>query len=260
MSFYENCDSWQLMSLSKAELVGKISKLEEIVQKKKEENNSFVKTFGYFEELINSSLKTENQEWVNQHNCLEKIEEEMKKRNKIDKSFKEVTEHDKKCNTEFDLEWDEVEASQEQFQWRVVDLFDSKKQWLSWDMMCPPPTQDHKISVDWMYGARLEHAFTGILRIKGGHSQPCHRHKLPEIYYILQGDPVVTLAGVPNRVRVWQCVSIPSYCPHTITNDGEREVIIAWCYISPHDKVNPHENYDWEWLPRSDSLPEDCRR
>ena len=40
----------------------------------------------------------------------------------------------------------------------------------------------------------------------------------------------VWLAGVPNRVRKWQCVSIPSYCPHTITNTGEEEVIIAWCY------------------------------
>ena len=70
-----------------------------------------------------------------------------------------------------------VEASQEQYQpgWRVVDLFDKKMEWFNCDWMSPPPSQQQEDNVEWMSGARLEQAFTGILRIKSGHSQPCHR-------------------------------------------------------------------------------------
>ena len=47
----------------------------------------------------------------------------------------------------------------------------------------------------------------------------------------------MTLNGIKNRVRPWQCVSIPSECPHSATNDTEEEVFIAWIYVSLTDKV-----------------------
>ena len=56
------------------------------------------------------------------------------------------------------------------------------------------------------------------------------------------------LNGIQNRVKLWQCVSIPSKCPHAIINDTEEEVIIAWTYLSNIDKVNPDNNYNWTWL------------
>jgi len=248
MSINECGNPTELMTLSNMELVSKFLKMEKMLKKTLEENYGLRNKIKYLEEL--SSLPTSN-EWKQNH-----TEEEMELRKKIDKRICDVTEHDTKCNAEFGLKEGEVESSQAQFNWRVVDLFDNNKKWLSWDTMCQPPKEEEKDGVEWLYGARLDHAFTGILRIKGGNSQPCHRHKLPEIYYILQGSPVVTLAGIPNRVRKWQCVSIPSYCPHTITNDGEEEAIIAWCYLSPEDKVNPHENYDWKWLQKNDASRE----
>ena len=47
----------------------------------------------------------------------------------------------------------------------------------------------------------------------------------------------MTLNGIKNRVSKWQCVTIPSNCPHAILNDGDVEVIILWTYVSLMDKV-----------------------
>ena len=47
----------------------------------------------------------------------------------------------------------------------------------------------------------------------------------------------MTLNGIKNRVGKWQCVTIPSNCPHDILNDGDVEVIILWTYVSLMDKV-----------------------
>ena len=75
----------------------------------------------------------------------------------------------------------------------------------------------------------------------------------------------MSLNYTKNRCTKWQCVSIPSECPHDITNDTDEEVIIAWCYLSLTDKVmmtvkivthntnlciqvNPSKNYNWKWL------------
>ena len=55
--------------------------------------------------------------------------------------------------------------------------------------------------------------------------------------YCVQGTPIVKLNGIKNRVKKWQCVSIPSLCPHGIYNDTEEQVIVLWCYVSGKDKV-----------------------
>ena len=47
----------------------------------------------------------------------------------------------------------------------------------------------------------------------------------------------MTLNGIKNRCTKWQCVSIPSNCPHAIDNDLEEEVVILWNYLSLTDKV-----------------------
>ena len=53
----------------------------------------------------------------------------------------------------------------------------------------------------------------------------------------MQGKPIVSLNYIMNRTSKWQCVSIPSECPHSITNDTGEEVVIAWCYVSLKHKV-----------------------
>ena len=196
----------QLLSMTKEELVNKLQNMQNSLKEAREETRRLEKRNKYLEEVINSlkknggEMRDENSFLKQENSFKNETEDEEDKRKKINESIMGATSHDYKCNTEFDLEDREVEASQEQFQpgWRVVDLFDEKKEWFSWDAMCPPPSeqQDDCVDVEWMFGARLDLAFTGILRIKPGHSQPCHRHKLPEIYYILQ---VYTITTINNK-------------------------------------------------------------
>ena len=48
----------------------------------------------------------------------------------------------------------------------------------------------------------------------------------------------MTLNGIKNRCTKWQCVTIPSECPHAIDNDLNEEVVILWNYVSLTDKVS----------------------
>merc|ERR1712002_1155998 len=100
----------------------------------------------------------------------------------------------------------------------------------------------------WKNAADITHAWTGLVRLGPGQVEPMHHHTTPMIYYILQGRPIVNLNWINNRTKKWQCVSIPSECPHGITNDTVEEVVIAWTYVSLTDKVNPDTNYNWKFL------------
>ena len=119
----------------------------------------------------------------------------------------------------------------------------------------------------WRNCTDLSHAWTGLVSLTPGQTEPYHRHTTPMFYYILQGEPIVTLNGIKNRTKKWQCVTIPSNCPHAIDNDGDQEVVVLWTYVSLSDKVdrcstikcnvfirnvfqkvNPDTNYNWVWL------------
>merc|ERR1719422_192192 len=79
-------------------------------------------------------------------------------------------------------------------------------------------------------------------------TEPDHKHTPPMFYYILQGQPLVTLDGIKNRTKKWQCVNIPSLCPHAIHNDTNEEVVVLWNYVSLTDKIHPDKNFNWVWL------------
>ena len=72
--------------------------------------------------------------------------------------------------------------------------------------------------------------------------------------YLLQGRPIVTLNAINNRCSKWQCITIPSECPHGITNDTDEDVIILWNYVSLKDKViitwklNINSWIIWRWI------------
>eukprot|EP00091_Calanus_sinicus_P001838 TRINITY_DN11865_c0_g1_i1.p1 TRINITY_DN11865_c0_g1~~TRINITY_DN11865_c0_g1_i1.p1 ORF type:complete len:196 (-),score=67.51 TRINITY_DN11865_c0_g1_i1:190-753(-) len=157
----------------------------------------------------------------------------------------EVTVHNVDCNKEFHTRG-EVTQSQAKFDWKVVEPYDGKK-WVSWDVL-GMQVKDDKHKLEWRNCADVTHAWTGLVSLKPGQHEPLHTHTTPMIYYILQGKPIVSLNYIMNRTSKWQCVSIPSECPHSITNDTSEEVVIAWCYVSLKDKVNPSENYNWKWL------------
>ena len=94
----------------------------------------------------------------------------------------------------------------------------------------------HKLM--WRNCTDLSHAWTGLVSLTPGQTEPYHRHTTPMFYYILQGEPIVTLNGIKNRTKKWQCVTIPSNCPHAIDNDGDQEVVVLWTYVSLSDKVD----------------------
>ena len=149
---------------------------------------------------------------------------------------------------------------------QIILLGQARDEWMSWDDIGLEVKDDrHKLM--WRYCADLSHAWTGLVSLQPGQAEPCHRHTTPELFYILQGEPIISLNGVRNRTKKWQCVTIPSNCPHAIDNDGDQEVVVLWTYVSLSDKVdrcstikfnafiryvsqkvNPDTNYNWVWL------------
>merc|ERR1719222_679355 len=116
--------------------------------------------------------------------------------------------HHTPCNEPFH-HTKEVEKSQQEFNWKVVDPFADGK-WVSWSSIgesVPHP----KYEIKWTTCADLSHAWTGIMFFTPGQIEPLHRHSAPMIYYILKGQPIVTLNGIKNRTSTWHCVSIPSF-------------------------------------------------
>ena len=104
----------------------------------------------------------------------------------------------------------------------------------------------HKLM--WRNCTDLSHAWTGLVSLTPGQTEPYHRHTTPMFYYILQGEPIVTLNGIKNRTKKWQCVTIPSECPHGINNDSDEEVVILWTYVSLTDKVCPDTIVLWNFF------------
>lgn len=157
--------------------------------------------------------------------------------------------HDYRCNQEWHKRAD-IDKSRREFNWKVVEPYDgdSSNEWISWDYL-GLKVKDDKHKLTWRNCCDLSHAWTGLVTLTPGQAEPYHRHTTPMFYYILQGHPIITLNGIKNRTKKWQCITIPSECPHAIDNDSEDEdVIILWNYVSLTDKVNPDENYNWVWL------------
>merc|ERR1711936_1103316 len=94
----------------------------------------------------------------------------------------------------------------------------------------------------------------GLVILKPGQAEPLHKHTTPMFYYILQGKPIVTLNGIKNRCTKWQCVTIPSNCPHAIDNDLQEEVVILWNYVSLTDKVDHKQIYLCNFVSRREKL------
>lgn len=174
---------------------------------------------------------------------------------KESKEFKEEAEEKKlpqavpphhfECNQEW-YPRKKVEESQKEFPWKVTECYNNQP-WISWEVLGMEVKSD-KYKLRWKNSCDMSHAWTGLVRLLPGQVELMHTHTTPMIYYILQGKPIVNLNWINNRTSKWQCVSIPSECPHGITNDTEEEVVIAWCYLSLDDKPAPDKNYNWKFL------------
>ena len=145
--------------------------------------------------------------------------------------------HDYRCNQGLHTK-SEIDKSRKEFNWKVVEPFDGEaaNEWVSWDSI-GLDVEDDRHRVQWRNCSDLHHSWTGLVKLDPGQTEPYHKHTPPMFYYILQGQPLVTLNGIKNRTKKWQCVNIPSLCPHAIHNDTNEEVVVLWNYVSLTDKV-----------------------
>ena len=60
-----------------------------------------------------------------------------------------------------------------------------------------------------------------------------HRHAHPEVYYILAGEGIVSLAGTEHHVRPGTTVFIPGNIPHGARNTGSE--VLRLLYVFPAD-------------------------
>merc|ERR1719228_309819 len=60
--------------------------------------------------------------------------------------------------------------------------------------------------------------------LEPGQVWPIHSHTTPEIYWILQGNPIVSI------------------------NDTNEDVVINYTYVSLTDKATPDNNYNWNFI------------
>jgi putative monooxygenase len=68
----------------------------------------------------------------------------------------------------------------------------------------------------------------------GGAPGPYHLHTNCEnIYFILVGDVVVTIDGVPHQMKPGMAVFIPPNVPHSASNVGDTEARLVEIYTPP---------------------------
>lgn len=65
-----------------------------------------------------------------------------------------------------------------------------------------------------------EHLTTTLAIIQPGGAQRIHRHRPEQVYFILEGQGVMTVGGESQRVGPGDCIFIPSGQPHGLQNDG----------------------------------------
>jgi mannose-6-phosphate isomerase-like protein (cupin superfamily) len=56
-----------------------------------------------------------------------------------------------------------------------------------------------------------------------------HRHASAEVYYVLNGVGIVSLAGNEHKVEAGSAVSIPADVEHGIRNTGAEDLRMFYC-------------------------------
>jgi quercetin dioxygenase-like cupin family protein len=63
-----------------------------------------------------------------------------------------------------------------------------------------------------------------------------HRHEQPEVYYVVEGEGVVTISGVEHPVRPGSAVFIPGDAEHGAVNTGDGTLRLV--YVFPADSFD----------------------
>ncbi len=66
-----------------------------------------------------------------------------------------------------------------------------------------------------------EHLTTTLAVIEPGGEQRIHSHRPEQVYFILEGNGLMTVGNETQRVGPGDCVFIPSGQPHGLKNDGD---------------------------------------
>jgi quercetin dioxygenase-like cupin family protein len=70
----------------------------------------------------------------------------------------------------------------------------------------------------------------GVAEVESGGWLGLHRHKPAEIYYVLEGNGVVTLDGQEHAVGPGSAVFIPGDAEHGIRNTGEKALTLFYAF------------------------------
>jgi len=66
-----------------------------------------------------------------------------------------------------------------------------------------------------------EYLTTSVVEIRPDGEQRIHSHTPEQIYYILEGSGIMTVADETAQVGPGDCIFIPSGAPHGLKNDGK---------------------------------------
>jgi mannose-6-phosphate isomerase-like protein (cupin superfamily) len=62
---------------------------------------------------------------------------------------------------------------------------------------------------------------TTIVEMQAGGIQRVHSHEPEQMYYILEGEGVLTVGDETKNVTAGDCVFFPSFTPHGLRNTGD---------------------------------------
>ena len=81
-------------------------------------------------------------------------------------------------------------------------------------------------------GAMLEAAnfVMGHVTILPGGSVPIHSHEQEEVYFIVEGQGNIQVAGESRDVRSGDCIYIRPQLEHVLTNAGQTDMVMMFCY------------------------------
>lgn len=86
------------------------------------------------------------------------------------------------------------------------------------------------------------------LQSNGG-QVPWHNQEQEEVYFILSGTGEMCLGEEKTEVRAGQAIEIPSGVFHQLTNTGETEMVMIYCYGPAGDVAHWRQELDGT-LPR----------
>ncbi len=88
---------------------------------------------------------------------------------------------------------------------------------------------------------------TTVVEMQAGGVQRLHSHEPEQMYYILQGEGVITIGNETRTVGAGDCIFFPSKTPHGIENTGAA----ALKYFSAASPSFPREQSERLWPLKS---------